>query len=85
MTITIQQFDGPPVFIVTRVCLSMPEARAAESALKAMPEPGAYLPDPPPTAEAPPLSPDKAAMQERAEAADDPHVGDLKAGEAVNG
>jgi hypothetical protein len=44
MAITIQQFDGPPVFIVSRVCLSMPEARAAEAALSAMPEASAYLP-----------------------------------------
>ena len=85
MTITIQQFDGPPVFIVSRVCLSMPEARAAEAALKAMPEPGAYLPNKPPTTEAPEPSPATAALIERAEAADDTHVGDLKAGEAVNG
>ena len=84
MTITIQQFDGPPVFIVSRVCLSMAEARAAEAALTAMPVASAYLPAPAPTAEAPELTPAVEALQERAEA-DDPTPGSLKAGEAVNG
>jgi len=80
MTITIQQFDGPPVFIVSRVCLSIPEAKAAESALKAMPEPSAYLPEPP---HAPDPTPAVAAMLEQAEAADDPQVGDLTGGTVI--
>lgn len=79
MTITIQQFDGPPVFLVQRICLSMPEAKAAEAALKAIPAPSAYLPEPP---HAPDPTPAVAVMLEQAEAADDPQVGDLKAGEA---
>lgn len=78
MAITIQQFDGPPVFIVSRVCLSYPEALAAEAALKAMPEPGAYTPAP----TAPEPEPAIAALIENAEAADDTTVGSLKAGEA---
>ena len=79
MSITIQQFDGPPVFIVSRICLSMPEAKAAEAALKAVAVPNAYLPE---LIHAPELPPAVEALQERAEA-DDPTPGSLKAGEAV--
>ena len=77
MAITIQQFDGPPVFIVSRVCLSMPEAKAAEAALKALPEPSAWLPEPSPAPDLPPAA--EALMALGDEEAPTEH---LKAGEA---
>lgn len=48
MAITIQRFDGPCVFIASRVCLSLDEALACEDALQGVPSPDAFLPTPAP-------------------------------------
>lgn len=76
MAITIQRFEGPCVFIASRVCLSLPEAQACEAALQGVPSPDAFMPTP-----APEPSPAAKVLIERAES-DDPQVGSLKAGEA---
>ena len=77
MAITIQKFDGPCVFIASRICLSLAEAQACEAALRDVPSPDAFRPTEP----APPLPPAAEALIER-QCSDDPQVGSLKAGEA---
>ena len=78
MAITIHRFEGPCVFIASRVCLSLAEAQACEAALQGIPSPDAFMPTP-----APELAPETEALIERGES-DDPQVGSLKAGEAGN-
>jgi hypothetical protein len=77
MAITIQRYEGPYVFIASRICLSLEEAQACEAALRTVPSPDAFQP-----ASAPELPPAVEALQER-HMADDPQVGGLKAGEAA--
>ena len=77
MAITIRKYEGPYVFIASRICLSLEEAQACEAALRAVPSPDAFQPT-----VAPPLPPAAEALIERAES-DDPQVGSLKAGEAA--
>ena len=78
MSIQIER-TGNPVFPwrVSKVCESDAEFLSTIKALEAAPPPQAFHPPEP--------SPATAALIERAEAADDTHVGDLKAWEAVNG